>query len=368
MADVQHFAGNRRNFLKQMSIGTAGLALGSMAAPKRSDAYLYGGGKSNVSLVASTDIRQATYDALKMIESDVKKGVESKKSVLIKVNMGQVAENVWLNATDVNQTRGIIDFLQTFYDGDIIVGEATAAGNVAEGTMAGFQNYNYMPLLQEYKNVSFRDLNRDDAVTAFILDSNGHPQPIDIISTYLDPDVYVVSPSRLKTHNCVIGTCSYKNIGMGSPINRFWTSSRQGRNQKQLMHSGGNKGLSFNMYRLAELGVRPDLAILDGVVGMEGNGPVNGTPVEGGILVASTDFVAADRIGYELMGIDYDLVLYMQWMSAAGMGNDQIENMNLKGANYKDHVIKYELHRNYETQIQWVLDDREKRNTTDFNR
>lgn len=359
---------DRRNFLKQMSVGAAGLALGSVAAPKKSNAYLYGGGKSNVALVASKDTRQATIDALKMIEDDIKKSMAGKKRVLIKVNMGQVAENVWLNATDVNQTRGVIDFLQTFYDGEIIVGEATAAGNVAEGTMAGFTNYKYMPLLQEYKRVKFVDLNREQAVTAFIIDSNGHPQPIDIISTFLDPEMYVISPTRLKTHNCVIGTYSHKNIAMASPINRFWAPRTAARNQKNLMHSGGNRGLSFNMYRLAELGVRPHLAVLDGVVGMEGNGPVNGTPVEGGIMVASTDFVAADRIGYELTGIDYSLALYNQWLSAAGLGNDLIEDMNLKGVNYKDYVIKYKLHQNYETQVQWVIDDKEKANTTDFNR
>ena len=363
----QHFAGNRRNFLKQFSVGAAGLTLGSLAVPKKSDAYLYGGGKSNVALVASKDVRQATIDALKMIESDVKKSMEGKKRVLIKVNMGQITPNVWLNATDVNQTRGVIDFLRTFFDGEIIVGESTAAG-VPEGTQAGFENYNYMPLLKEYKNVRLVDLNREPVVTAFILDSNAHPQPIDIISTYLEPDMYVVSPTRLKTHNCVIGTFSHKNVAMSAPVNRFWVTSRQGRNQKSLMHSGGNKGLSYNLYRLAELGVRPHLAILDGVLGMEGNGPVNGTQVEGGILVASTDFVAADRIGYELIGADYDLALYNQWLAAAGMGNDLIEDMNLKGANYKDHVIKYKLHNNYDTQVQWVIDDREKTNTTDFNR
>ena len=72
------------------------------------------------------------------------------------------------------------------------------------------------------------------------------------------------------------------------------------------MHSGGNRGLSYNLFQLAQIGVQPDLAVLDGVVGMEGNGPVRGTPIEQGVIIASTDWLAADRLGVELMGVDYN--------------------------------------------------------------
>ena len=43
---------------------------------------------------------------------------------------------------------------------------------------------------------------------------------------------------------------------------------------------------------------------VDGYIGMEGRGPVNGTIVEHRIALAGHDVIAVDRIGLELMGIN----------------------------------------------------------------
>ena len=127
----------RRSFLKQMSIGTVSLALGSLyqlgnafAAPKRSE----------VSFMTGNDQRETTYQVLKPLKKEIKKAIQDKQ-VVIKINSGQVAKDVWLNATDVNNVRGILDFLKPIYDKTVIVAESTAAGPTKEGlqsTMTGF--------------------------------------------------------------------------------------------------------------------------------------------------------------------------------------------------------------------------------------
>ena len=80
---------NRRSFLKQMSIGAASLALGSLyqlgntfAAPK----------KSEVSFVTGNDQREATYQVLKPLEKEIKKAIQDKQTV-IKIKSGQVAKD-----------------------------------------------------------------------------------------------------------------------------------------------------------------------------------------------------------------------------------------------------------------------------------
>ena len=50
--------------------------------------------------------------------------------------------------------------------------------------------------------------------------------------------------------------------------------------------------------------VRPELAIIDGIVGMEGDGPLTGRRIHSGVLVVSTDPVAADVTGARLMGFE----------------------------------------------------------------
>jgi len=266
--------------------------------------------------------------------------------------MGQVEGP--LNATEPESVRGILDFLEPIYKKKVIVAESTAGSG--RSTLDGFQNFGYMPMLKEY-NVKFADLNEERYTTRWIHDERGYPLAINIIDTFLDPDIYLISATRLKSHNCVVATLSLKNVVMAAPVNHYKQKQAQGRNEKPSMHSGGNKGLSFNLFLLAQLGVRPDLAVLDGVVGMEGNGPVRGTPIEHGVTLASTDWLAADRVGVELMGMDYGTVKYLQWCANAGMGQDDRSKIDIVGPDPSKHVMKYKLHDNIENQLAWFEDE-----------
>jgi uncharacterized protein (DUF362 family) len=55
----------------------------------------------------------------------------------------------------------------------------------------------------------------------------------------------------------------------------------------------------------------PDLAVVDGIVGMEGDGPLNGTPVASGVVVMGTDLVAVDATCCRLMQLDPAKVPYL---------------------------------------------------------
>lgn len=110
---------------------------------------------------------------------------------------------------------------------------------------------------------------------------------------------------------------------------------------------------------MANLGVYPDLTVLDGVVGAEGNGPWNATPIEHGVALASNDCVAADRVGAELMGVDYSDLIYLQWCAQAGIGRDELANVTFLGEDYRKHITKYRLNRNADSQRKWIYELRE---------
>ena len=348
---------SRRGFLKQISAGAAGLAIGSLFGSGEAFSKNASFENSRVSFVTGSDQRETAYQTLKPLEKEIKNAIKDKQ-IVIKVNMGQIRKDWWLNASDVNQVRGILDFLKPIYKKKVIVAESTAAG--AKSTLEGFENYNYMPILREY-NVRFADLNDESTTTMWVQGENRHPLALNIIDTFLDPDVYLISATRLKTHNCVIATLSLKNIVMGAPINHYKQKKVEGSNEKPRMHEGGNRGLSYNMFLLANMGIRPDLAVLDGVVGMEGDGPVRGTPAEQGVALASTDWLAADRLGVELMGMDYDEVKYLHWCASAGMGQDDLSKIIITGTDYAKHIMNYKLHKNIERQREWVREDFEKK-------
>jgi uncharacterized protein (DUF362 family) len=61
--------------------------------------------------------------------------------------------------------------------------------------------------------------------------------------------------------------------------------------------------------------VRPHLAIVDGIIGMEGDGPIMGTPRAAGVVVLGTNLPAVDATGARLMGINPWRISYLAYAS-----------------------------------------------------
>ncbi|MHB9028938.1 MAG: DUF362 domain-containing protein [Candidatus Latescibacterota bacterium] len=343
---------NRRSFLRGLSAGTAGLAYGLFRLPGEAPAQPREE-TSAVALTVGTDRREMALEALKPFEGEIKSAIRNKQ-VVIKVNMGQVDKKWPYNATDPGAVQGVLDFLKPIYKRKVILAEATAASS--RSTLEGFKNFGYLPLEGKY-DIDFRDFNERPTTLQWIMGETGRPQGIHIISDFLNPDNYMISVTRLKSHDNILATLSLKNMVMGAPVNHWRQREYEGRNEKPLMHGGGNKHLSYNMFLMATRGVRPNLAVLDGVVGMEGSGPVSGDPIEHGVLLASMDWLAADRTGVELMGIDYTKVMYLRWCGQAGLGQDDRSKIQIIGPDPAQQVKRYRMHKNIAEQLEWIEKD-----------
>ena len=332
----------RRDFIKIVSAGAIGLTFGLhdkksyAAAPGSPDE------SSRVSLSTGNDRRDMIVQAMKPFEEEIKQGIQGKQ-IIIKPNF--VNHGAPLALTHADAVSGVLDFLSTVTDQKIIVGEGTSS---PKRTEYFFKEGGYSRLPEEY-NVQLKDLNHDTFSTLWITDDKRHPLEINIINTYLDPNNYIISVPRMKTHDCVLATLALKNVIMGSPVNYY---DNRGNSERPKMHLGGVTGINYNMYHIAHR-VYPQFSIIDGVVGMEGNGPVGGTPVEHGVVLAGSDAVAVDRIGYELMGIDYHDVGYLQWCAAAGLGQGDREKITIIGPDPSSHVVHYKLHENADKQLEW---------------
>ena len=316
---------DRRAFLKKLPLGVALLTAGTDAYTKDLKIEKIIPARSKVSFVAGKDRRQMMVDVLKPFETEIANGIKNKQ-VLIKPNC--VWDSNPLCATHPDAIRGVLDFLKPMYDRPVIIGESTAS---PKGTLLCFEQYKYMPIANEY-NVKMVDLNSAGYKNIWILGTEKHPLDIKIIDTFLNPDIYLISLARMKTHNCVVTTLSFKNVLMASPLNRMKGQPDFVSNQfeKAKMHSGESSGFNYNMFTLAHH-VKPELAIIDGVEGMEGNGPNNGTPVEHGIALAGLDTIAVDRIGSECMGVDYSDIGYLQWCAADGIGQGDRNMIDILG-------------------------------------
>jgi uncharacterized protein (DUF362 family) len=103
----------------------------------------------------------------------------------------------------------------------------------------------------------------------------------------------VVSMPKMKTHHWAGVTLSLKNC-FGCVPGRVYGWP------KNVLHWAG---LTEAIVDVAAV-VRPDLQIVDGIVGMQGNGPIQGTAMPAGLLVFGDDPVATDVTAARLMGFD----------------------------------------------------------------
>jgi uncharacterized protein (DUF362 family) len=173
----------------------------------------------------------------------------------------------------------------------------------------------------------------------------------------LDPDSYIVSVARMKTHDRVFATLSLKNVVFGAPIKdngfSFDPSSKHGTTTyKPILHGGGFRGINYNLYAMS-LQLHPHLAIIDGFEGMEGNGPNDGTPVDHKVCIAGLDWLSVDRVGIELMGIDFANVGYLNFCNQTGMGIGDLSKIQIIGEAINDHKKTYKLSDNFKDQVIW---------------
>jgi uncharacterized protein (DUF362 family) len=339
---VSDYLDNRRNFLKGTLLFSTGILLNqqpsvnaasepAVAAPKPE--------RSKVSFVTGTNRREMINQVMTPLKDVIQKGIQDKQ-VIIKPNF--VSTRMPLCAPHVDAVRGVLDVLKPIYPGKIIIAESSADGN----TMPGFQNYGYAPLEKEY-DVTFVDLNTHTSQAVWILDRNLRPVAIQVIADYLNPKNYFISLTRLKTHNLVVATMGLKNMVMGCPLNSGSIRS------KPLMHGASSRWLHYNIYLVAQL-VRPQLTVIDCLEGMEGNGPINGTPVQHGVALAGTDVMAVDSIGAQLMDIPLENIGYLNYCANAGLGIIDRERIDIIGDKKpQDYVKKYQLANNIQQQLEW---------------
>ncbi|NMC39455.1 MAG: DUF362 domain-containing protein [Bacteroidales bacterium] len=343
---------DRRSFLKTTIMG--GIAT-SIAGTSEVLAFPSDKSQTSASVALTTGDNRAdlAFRALKPYSKEIQQAIGN-RLVVLKPN--NVSTEVPLCATHVDTMEGILEFLKSIGKLDNVI-IAESAANAP--TFEGFSNYNYFSLGSKYP-VKFVDLDEHGSEILYVFDEKDfRPHPVRFSNIILSPDSYVISCARMKTHNLAVVTLSLKNIIFGAPLKdvgfAFGDRGRKGaRSDKSTVHGSGSRGINYNLYSLASR-LHPDLAVIDGFQGMEGNGPRLGTPVDHRICVASTNWFAADRVSVELMGVDFSLVGYLNYCAQTGLGNPDLNSIEIVGERINDHKRTYKLHENIKDQLKWMI-------------
>lgn len=304
--------------------------------------------RSRVALAHGENRRKNIYDALLNLDPQIQAALQRKKYVLIKPN--NVSTEIQLASTHVDAISGILDYLAPRFRGPVMIAESSAGD-----TLVGYDHLGYKPLEKDWKSqrLSLLDLNREAKYqTHTLIDYDLHIVPVRLAARLFDPDAFVICCAVMKTHNAAIASLSVKNMVLGAPLHSvagegYWNDKRK--------YHAGIRQMHYNMLLTAEK-LRPNwgLAVIDGFEGMEGNGPNSGTPVPSRVAIASTDYVAADRVALEVMGINANWPGYLVYCGKVGLGQYDLSKIDVVGTPVAAVQKKYRLHMDIDRQLQWM--------------
>lgn len=341
---------SRRNFIKTSVIG--GVAA---ACIKPFDAFAASGDQdsfsSTVALTTGDNRADMAFRALKPFSKEIAQAI-GKRRVILKPNIVNI--NIPLASTHADTLEGVLEFLKSIGKTEnVIIAESAANGP----TLDGYSNFGYFRLADKY-SVKLVDLDQHPVDIIYVFDEKDFkPHAVRMSHMMLDPDSFILSVARMKTHDRVFATLSLKNIVFGTPVKDpgfgFGASRKKGTtSDKSIVHGSGFRGINYNLYAMSRQ-LHPHLAIIDGFEGMEGNGPNNGTPVDHRVCVAGLDWLATDRVGIELMGIDYANVGYLNFCNQTGLGIADLNKIQIIGETINDHKKSYKLSDNFNDQLVW---------------
>lgn len=213
--------------------------------------------------------------------------IREKNLVLIKPNIVIAAKPNSAIVTHPVVVEALINILKKFGCKDIIIGEGPGLG--ADDDEA-FQLSGYNKLAEK-KKVKIINLNRAESI-----DIKWEYGIIKIPKIVLDSDLYINVP-KMKTHGQTVVTLSLKN-----------QKGLLSRTYKQKFHK---LGLHQPIIELAKV-VKPHIVVIDGIEGMEGEGPLNGRKKKAGALVIGTNQLETDIVCCDIMGIDYKKVEHIK--------------------------------------------------------
>jgi uncharacterized protein (DUF362 family) len=178
---------------------------------------------------------------------------------------------------------------------EVFIGDGPAMDRDTEAILESVKLKEYVGPLGGF----FRDLNLDDVERVPLATRASRLKELYLPKTVLGVD-FLVSVAKLKTHHWAGVTLSLKNMfGIVPGACYGWP--------KNVLHWAGIDRSILDINAVA----RPDFAIIDGIIGMEGNGPIQGTPKPAGVLIFGDDPVAVDATGCRVMGLNPDKVSYL---------------------------------------------------------
>jgi uncharacterized protein (DUF362 family) len=306
----------RRDFLKYTALGSASATLANCQSSGRWQPEAFRKkSSSRVAILAAPSYDQPLKDV-------VMRGIKlcglqvTGKRIVVKPNLVEFDPKGVIN-TNPALIEAAIDAFRTLGAAEVIVAEGPGHRRDNEYLLSASGLYD---VLREHK-VRYVDLNSDDVRATPVRSSFTNFKQLYLPETLFNADLLVSMP-KLKTHHWAGVTLSMKNLFGIIPGTVYgWP--------KNILHWQGIDNSILDINSSLPL---PQFAIVDGIVGMEGNGPLQGQAKNAGVLLFGDDFVAVDASATRLMKLEPRKVVHLAKADAflGNLANEKIEQIGEK--------------------------------------
>lgn len=300
----------RRLFLQSMAVPSALLAVTPVKAA---------GGSYSVGVGHSDEPYRAAKTAINACGQFPSKQMAG-KTVIIKPNLVIDAPSNSGITTDPQVVRAVVDLALAAGAAQVVIAE----GSCVQPAPFAACGYGFFLTYDPQGRIQLVDLCQRAVSLVKVPGGGMVHRRLWLPDTVIGPDAIFISVAKLKTHLSVGATLSMKNlVGMASPtiygVANQWP--------RQDLH---NRGIAESIIDLNT--TRPiDFAVIDGVWGMEGQGPTSGTAIEADLVFAGLNPLAVDMVAVSAMGIPQNTVPYLSYAAGMGMGPSGLGSITIRG-------------------------------------
>lgn len=298
---------------RQMLLAAAAAASAGCARqiPRRTESQ-------QVSITRAASYSQELYDVVPRILREHRLDVRG-KHVVLKPNLVEFEENGAIN-THPLLVHAAFEAVRAMGAKQVTLAEGPGH---RRATLEMCERAGYFDIIRDFE-ASFVDLNLDDVTPVRLSRPASKLDRLYLPNTVLGADLLISMP-KMKTHHWAGATLSMKNLFGVVPGGVYgWP--------KNVLHWAGIDECIADLYRT----LPRHFCLVDGIDGMEGNGPIQGLRKHAGVLVAGGDMARVDATCCRLMGIDPSKVRYLQLASGSkDLAESRIQQLGVSIASAK---------------------------------
>lgn len=310
--------------------------------------------RARVGLSRGDNRRRNVFAALELVRADVESRLA--EQVMLKPNF--LSGKNQLASSHADAIRGAIDFLLSTPTPpkEILIAE----GGNEDYPGQAWDAFGYHALDAEYPiPIRLVDLNKETRwVETPILLADGSETIARMPKTVLDCPC-TISVAIPKTHDVCVVTLALKNMIMGTIHKPDRVKMHGFPTHAARVLPDEARVLNINLIRLARF-LAPDVALIDGAWGLQGNGPGGEDGFPFGVAAAGTDVFAADAVMTKAMGFEPLEMGLLHYGHQLGLGVADLAEIDVRGARVADVIRSFKPHQSTPLQMQWQMAEAER--------